>query len=149
MIINMKNIKYLIKIRNRINLILMFMFLINLPTNSFSQTWSDVGGGMCDWVNAMTVFNGELIVGGRFTCAGGVPANYISKWNGTSWDSLGSGMDGWVNALIVYNGELIAGGQFVNAGGVQVNNIARWDGVSWTDVSGRDKQYRICLNRLQ
>lgn len=122
--------------KRRIGLIAIFLVLINFPSRSFSQSWSDVGGGMCDWVNAMTVYNGELIVGGRFTCAGGVPANYIAKWNGTTWDSLGSGMDGWVNALTVYNGELIAGGQFVNAGGVTVNNIARWDGVAWTDVSG-------------
>ena len=101
-----------------------------------AQSWSDVGGGVGDFVNAMTVYNGELIVGGRFTNAGGVPANYIAAWNGTSWHALGSGTDGWVNALTVYNGELIAGGGFSTAGGVTASNIARWDGTAWQDVSG-------------
>lgn len=130
----MKNAKIILK--NTFSKFILLMVLLMSSYTSYSQTWSDVGGGMCDWVNASVVYNGELVVGGRFTCAGGVPANYIAKWNGTSWSALGSGTDGWVNALTVYNGELIAGGQFVNAGGVVVNNIARWDGTTWTDVSG-------------
>lgn len=101
-----------------------------------AQIWSDVAGGMGDWVNAMTVYNGELIVGGRFTNAGGVPANHIAKFNGTSWSALGAGVDGWVNSLCVYNGELFAGGNFINADGQPVNFIARWNGTAWSDVSG-------------
>src|SRR6185295_11528741 len=66
-------------------LIAVFLF----SQNTYSQEWSEVGGGMCDWVNASVVYNGELVVGGRFTCAGGVSANYIAKWNGTSWSALG------------------------------------------------------------
>ncbi|MEI7983732.1 MAG: T9SS type A sorting domain-containing protein [Bacteroidota bacterium] len=93
-----------------------------------------MGGGVGDFVNASTVYNGELIVGGRFTSAGGVPANYIAKWNGTSWSALGTGLDGWVNALTDYNGELIAGGSFTNAGGMIVNNIARWNGSTWNKL---------------
>lgn len=112
------------------------LFCLLMTKSVYSQTWSGVGYGMGDWVNASTVYNGSLIVGGRFTNAGGVSANYIAKWNGTSWSALGTGMDGWVNALTVYNGELIAGGSFTTAGGVVVNNIARWDGTTWTDVSG-------------
>ena len=119
-----------------IRIIFLTEILLQIPFASRSQFWSDVGGGMCDWVNASVVYNGELVVGGRFTCAGGVSANYIAKWNGTSWSALGNGTDGWVDALTVYNGELIAGGSFANAGGVPANNIARWDGTTWSDVSG-------------
>ncbi len=112
------------------------LLYLSLLTPGYAQTWSDVGGGMCDWVNASVVYNGELVVGGRFTCAGGVPANYIAKWNGTSWSALGSGLNGWVNALTVYNGNLIVGGQFSQAGSTQVNYLAKWNGNSWSDVNG-------------
>ncbi len=72
-----------------------------------------------------------LIAGGDFTTAGGVPANRIARWDGSSWQSLGSGMNYTVYALTVYNGELIAGGDFTTAGGVTAKYIARWDGSSW------------------
>ena len=86
------------KLEKRVSKIALGILMITMfySSKTYSQTWSDVGGGMCDWVNASVVYNGELVVGGRFTCAGGVPANYIAKWNGTSWSALGTGMDGWV-----------------------------------------------------
>ncbi|MBL0341852.1 MAG: hypothetical protein IPP71_13490 [Bacteroidetes bacterium] len=88
------------------------MIVLTISQNAYSQTWSDVGGGACDFVNSSVVYNGELILGGRFTCVGGVQANYIAKWDGTAWSPLGTGMNGWVNALTVYDGFLIAGGTF-------------------------------------
>src|SRR5262249_34084660 len=42
---------------------------------------------------------GNLYAGGVFTTAGGVVANNIARWNGTSWAALGSGMDSYVSAL--------------------------------------------------
>jgi len=35
-------------------------------------------------LSALTVYNGDLIAGGVFSTAGGVSANRIAKWNGTS-----------------------------------------------------------------
>ena len=60
------------------------------------------------------VYNGELYAGGNLTTAGGVSANYIAKWNGTSWQPVGGGMGsyGYVYALCVYSSELYAGGYF-------------------------------------
>jgi hypothetical protein len=78
------------------------------------------------------VYNGELIAGGEFTTAGGVTANRIARWNGTTWQALGTGMSGgyypYVLALAVYNGELIAGGGFTitTAGGQVSAYWARW-----------------------
>jgi len=89
------------------------------------------GQGMNNVVSALTVYEGELIAGGIFSEAGGVPAGYIARWDGGSWRSLGSGMNYAVFALTVYNGELIAGGFFTQAGGVAARYIARWDGSSW------------------
>jgi hypothetical protein len=96
--------------------------------------WGPVGDGMNDRVTDMVVYNGELVVSGYFTDAGGISANYIAKWNGSTWSTLSSGMDGKVTALAVYNSELYAGGLFQNAGGVSAQNIAKWNGTSWAPV---------------
>ena len=83
-------------------------------------------------IGALTVYNGELIVGGTFIAAGGVPASNIAAWNGQAWHALGLGISPTiVHSLLVYNGELIAAGHFTSAGGVPANNIAAWNGSSW------------------
>ena len=59
-----------------------------------------------------------LYAGGRFTTAGGVPANRIAKWDGTQWSPLGEGANGIVNAMAVFDDgsgdgpALFAGGYF-------------------------------------
>jgi hypothetical protein len=107
--------------------------------------WQPLGTGMSYYtslgtVDALTVYNGELIAGGYFTTADGVSCNYIARWNGTAWQPLGTGMSSTVLGLTLYNSELIAGGDFTTAGGVTVNYIARWDATSWqplgTGMSG-------------
>ncbi|NOY89466.1 MAG: hypothetical protein GXO93_08810 [FCB group bacterium] len=111
------------------------------------SSWSPLGSGMSGSdgfgpsVFALTVYNNKLIAGGKFTAAGGVAANKIAAWNGSSWSPLGSGMSGYypysdayVQSLTVYNNKLIAGGEFTTAGGVAANNIAAWDGSSWSPL---------------
>jgi hypothetical protein len=93
---------------------------------------------MNNFVHALTVYNNELIAGGMFTTAGGVSANRIAKWNGTTWAPLGNGIGGGsdprVNALTVYNNELVVGGLFTTAGiGVSANSIAKWNG-NWLSL---------------
>ncbi len=90
--------------------------------------------GMNDFVRRLTVYDGKLIAAGNFAIAGGVAANYIASWDGSSWSSLGSGMNEWVYDLTVYDGKLIAGGIFTIAGGVGANYIASWDGSSWSPL---------------
>ena len=57
-------------------------------------------------VQALTVFDDgsglALYAGGNFTTAGGVAAQHIAKWNGSSWFQVGSGMDdgGWYHETI-------------------------------------------------
>jgi trimeric autotransporter adhesin len=97
-----------------------------------------LGGGS---VHAFTVYNGELIAGGRFTLnTGQVICRNIARWNGTIWNVLSIGVTAPVNevvrALQVYDGHVIAGGCFNNAGGVNVSNIARWNGTSWSAMPG-------------
>lgn len=97
-------------------------------------TWTGMGGGLNLFVNALLIHDGDLIVGGSFTTAGGSPANRIARWNGASWDSLGHGLDGEVSALCTYNGNLYAAGNFHHSGPDSVVGIARWNGASWEDV---------------
>ena len=76
--------------------------------------------------------NGEVYAGGSFTVAGGIIANNVAKWNGTTWSPLGTGVDGTVYALAVAsNGDVYAGGVFTRAGGTAANYVAKWDGMAW------------------
>ncbi|MCX6830373.1 MAG: dockerin type I domain-containing protein [candidate division Zixibacteria bacterium] len=95
------------------------------------------------YVLAMIIYDGKLIVGGRFTIAGCVFANNIVAWDGSSWSSLGSGTNNSVYTLTMYDGRLIAGGDFTTAGGVAANYIASWDGSSWSSLgSGTNSSVR-------
>jgi hypothetical protein len=108
--------------------------------------WSPLGGGISGgWfaqVNALIVFDDgtgpALYAGGAFTNAGGVSANGIARWNGTSWSPLGSGVNGWVDALTVFDDgtgpALYAGGVLTTAGGVSANFIAKWNGTAWSPL---------------
>ena len=104
--------------------------------------WAPLGSGVSEGLNdytgveALTVFNGELIAAGSFTIAGEAACNSIARWNGTSWASLDSGMNNTVSALTVFNGQLIAGGIFTSAGSATCNYIAKWNGTSWAPLGG-------------
>ena len=103
--------------------------------------------GVSGEIFGFTVFDDgsgpALYAAGDFTTAGGVAANRIAKWDGSSWSPLGSGMDYYARELTVFDDgsgpALYAGGRFGTAGGVDAKNIAKWDGTSWSPVgSGTD-----------
>jgi hypothetical protein len=78
---------------------------------------------------------GGLYTGGVFTTAGGIGANHIAYWDGTTWQALGEGVNGKIHALVFDGrGNLYAGGAFTTAGGVNANHIARWDGMAWSPL---------------
>jgi hypothetical protein len=89
-------------------------------------------GGSQGQVMALTSYNGELYAGGFFSTAGGVTANRLAKWNGSSWSAVGSGVSGIVYALGTHNGSLVIGGLFSAAGGVPANAIAMYDGANFS-----------------
>jgi hypothetical protein len=111
-------------------------------------SWSPLGDGLTNdqppyaIVNALIVYNGELIAGGWFAKADGAPVGNIARWNGTGWSALASGVvtsdstPATVRALTIFDGALIVGGHFGSAGGVPANNIARWDGTGWSALGG-------------
>src|SRR5258707_1236971 len=109
---------------------LILIFQVNAATFS-DANWISMGGlpGANDGVLAAAVDgSGNLYIGGVFTAAGGVTANHIAKWDGSSWGALGSGINGDVFALAVSGSDLYAGGYFTTAGGIAANYIAKWDG---------------------
>jgi hypothetical protein len=105
------------------------------------SSWSALGSGVgvgFELAWAMTSFDDGsgpgLFVGGWFTIAGGMAANGIARWDGSSWTPLGSGMPGLVAALAVFDGvdrggpDLIAGGRFPAAPDSNDSYLARWTG---------------------
>jgi hypothetical protein len=98
------------------------------------SSWEPLGAGLGivsgfydPWVDALLVLSDtQVYAGGWFTSAGGKPASYIARWNGSSWEALGSGMNGAVYALAAYGDDfLYAGGGFEVAGGKVCTSIAR------------------------
>jgi len=91
--------------------------------------------GAAAGVNAITSFDGKVIVTGSFLKANGAPGNGIAAWDpvASTWSELGIGLGtGLGNALAVHQGDLYAGGTFMSAGGVTALRVARWDGTSWS-----------------
>ncbi|MFN5181643.1 MAG: PKD domain-containing protein [Bacteroidota bacterium] len=90
--------------------------------------WLNLGTGVNSYVRALGEYNGNIIVGGDFTSAGGLTANKIAKWNPSSqtWSAMGTGMNDYVKSLAVYNGDLYVGGPFTMADGQTRNGIAKW-----------------------
>ena len=119
-------------------------------------SWQPLGGptpdkgspavtGLDGSIEAMCVFNDELIIGGDF--ANSVPAgpayNGIVRWDGAHYLPLGTdlvGVDGGtVNALVVHDGILYVGGSFTSAGGIPLTGkLAAWNGTNWSALDGMD-----------
>ncbi|HEX5051725.1 MAG TPA: hypothetical protein VFZ65_08140 [Planctomycetota bacterium] len=94
------------------------------------------GGGLDDMVEGLGSFNNELIVGGRFTMAGGVPARSIARWNGSSWSTFGTGIQGaTVKAITTFGGSLVIGGDFSQFQGAAADYVARWTGSGWAPLA--------------
>jgi hypothetical protein len=85
---------------------------------------------MNNQVFALAMSGTTLYAGGAFGVAGGAPAYYIAKWNGSSWSPVGSRVNTYVYSLAVSGSDLYAGGFFSMAGGVSAYGIAKWDGSS-------------------
>ncbi len=112
--------------------------------------WHALGAGLAGSNNSQTpgphalaqaVFHDQLVIGGNFTSAGGVSANYIAAWDGTQWTALGAGVNGQfsqagpeVDALLASGDSLYVGGIFTEAGGAFAGYIATWDGTQWATL---------------
>ena len=117
-----------------LTLSLIACFFSSLPSKS--QTWSSVGTGLDGAGQSLAVHQGDLYVGGSsFTMAGGVPADNLAKWNGSSWSAVGTNASpgGTIWSMASYNGELYVGGEFYMAV-ANAYYIAHFNGSSWSGV---------------
>lgn len=97
------------------------------------STWAAFGTGLSGpgpSVNALLSHNGDLVVGGIFTTAGGLDAHNVARWDGSVWSSFADGIDGTVSALVEYNDQVVAGGYFTAA-----DDVLKWEGSGWSPVS--------------
>ncbi len=104
------------------------------------SAWSTLGSGLGgSMVNALAVHDDgsgvALYVGGNFLTAGGLAANGIARWDGSSWSALGAGMDSGpfdagVAALVSFDDgaghDLFAGGLFHATFDSGDSFLARW-----------------------
>lgn len=93
-------------------------------------------------VRAIATDRRFLYVAGAFDEAGGVRANSIAAWDGSSWHALGKGLQQIKNGpgsfhiadIAVFEQKLYAGGIFRYAGDVAADGIAVWNGEAWSSV---------------
>jgi hypothetical protein len=103
-------------------------------------SWSSLGAGTDNRVNALAVSGTNLYVGGWFDRAGGTAAeNYmyhITRWDGSKWNRLRTqseiGLGTHVYSLAVHGTDLYVGGTFATVSGVTVNAITKWNGTGWS-----------------
>lgn len=104
--------------------------------NKLSSGVLNIGGIGGNTVNDMAVApNGYVYITGRFTSVGGVAANNVAYWNGSTWNAMGAGLNGdGAIVSVAPNGEVYVGGAFTTAGGQNCRYIAKWDGSSWKTI---------------
>jgi hypothetical protein len=76
----------------------------------------------------------QLVAGGIFSTAGGLPVSNIARWNGKQWGPLGAGTNDRVRDLATWDpdgpgpqrAQLIATGDFRTAGGLPAGFLAWW-----------------------
>ena len=73
---------------------------------------------------------------GTFDIAGGVPAQYIAKWDGSTWRGLGSTYNNVIGSIGSHNDSIFIGGGFTIIDTDTFNYIAKWDGGGFTDTCG-------------
>jgi hypothetical protein len=119
---------------------LLFLLFNLLMVIGFAQDWSAVGNGTNGRVRAMIEFDGDLIVGGEFTEAGGQEAFNVARWDGSSWYAMGDGFAGEVYDFAIYGGSLYASGWFFNDPEFtqEYEGIARWIGSAWGPLPDYD-----------
>jgi len=129
------------------------------PANCIARwdgnSWSTLGSGLENSggygdpsVRDIAENGSDVYVGGIFTIAGGNPAAYAARWDGSSWSALGSGVNNFIWAIAVGGSDVYAAGRFGQAGGNPASAIARWDGTTWHNmgIGLSDHAYAIAVD---
>lgn len=118
--------------------------------------WSPLGTGLTlpsgslGATTAGVLANGDLVVGGTFTHAGGIAAQNVARWDGIAWHAMGSGLpmvqSSTFTSLLVRPGEIVASGSFLISGNIVP--VVRWDGVAWSSLGASSIHTRTALATL-
>lgn len=93
-----------------------------------SIPWYGLGDGTNGPVSELLrLTNGDLVVAGNFTQAGGVPCTRVARWDGSVYHAMGTPLEGEVTCAIESGGSVILGGSF-SAG---TYDIQTWNGSAW------------------
>lgn len=94
-----------------------------------SDPWFSLGGGTNGTVTTLlTLGNGDLLVAGDFTQAGGLNRTRVARWDGNTYVQMGSGVDGTIECAIEQAGIVMVGGSFQNG----ATDVAIWNGTVWS-----------------
>ncbi len=112
------------------------------------SSWSALGRGTNNVVNAITISGNNVYVGGAFTgiqiSDDSVDTNcrFIARWDGANWHPLLKGVENEVMTIAISGSEVFVGGWFryvYNNEGKKVKNtrgIVKWNGTNWETVGG-------------
>ena len=82
-------------------------------------------------VHDVQVFDGQLVATGRFTEIGGVSADYVAAYDGSTWQSMGDGLPGRGQYLAASSEELVVSGSFAQTATPNDPSLRRWNGSQW------------------
>lgn len=106
-------------------------------THQWSALASGAGGVMTMATMPNASGGNDVVVGGTFTSAGGISANRVARWDGTSWHAMGDGFDDApLSFAILPNGDLAACGTFMHTGAAAISKVAVWHDGTWTGLGG-------------
>ena len=112
-------------------------FLLMLgPILASGQRVLPLGSGttaMLSGIEALAIYQDELIIGGSFTMILGHQRNNLQSWDGAQHGDLGdafSALASRVRDLRVFNGQLVVAGTEPTYG-----NIAQWNGSAWSAMA--------------
>lgn len=106
-------------------------------------SWAALGTGLTGGsaaCYAMSVHNGKLVIGGRFSSANGVACDKVVFYDGTTFTSPSTGTNnvnsGRLNSLYSYSGQLFTGGDYYSVGGNLLTGLTQYNGTNWSTTSG-------------
>jgi hypothetical protein len=107
------------------------------------SVWSPLGSGISNvtqfGVAVLTDFDdgsgSALYAGGEIYSAGGVVANGVVKWNGSTWTALGNQQTGFGCCPVALTGFDDGTGPALYAGDPYRGLVKRWTGTSWQPVA--------------
>jgi hypothetical protein len=86
-------------------------------------------------VEALAVFQGRVVAGGRFTQVDSFAAHHLAWTVNDHWEGVPGAPDGPVSALLVAGEALVVGGDFTAVGpGLAAARVARFDGTAWSTL---------------